>query len=151
MFDDVSISRFWSKVDKRGPDECWPWMGAKSRKGYGRYFHMYRDVIAHRLSFFIAHGKMPDGVTDHLCRNRLCVNPAHLEDVTNKENVLRGVGLTAINAKKTHCKNGHELSGENLLKSALNKGMRNCKICHATYMAEYKRKRRAVAQEAGDE
>jgi hypothetical protein len=98
--------RFWEKVDMTG--RCWEWTGVLHEKGYGIFYLEGRSRLAHRISFEFKSGKIEHGLTlDHLCRNRKCVNPDHLEPVTNKENVLRGEGRTAVNAKKAHCIKGH--------------------------------------------
>lgn len=123
----TALERFWSKVEKT--DTCWNWTGASIRGGYGMLLWRERRRLAHRISYEIAHGDpVPDGLTvDHLCRNPRCVNPDHLEVVTNRENVLRGAGPTAINARKTHCVNGHALEGDNLLQRS--DGGRRCREC----------------------
>lgn len=114
--------RFWSKVHKA--EGCWIFTGALS-KGYGVFRIGCKNVPAHRLSWELSLGLIPKGLQiDHLCRNPSCVNPAHLEPVTQKTNVLRGVGLTAQNARKTHCKMGHILEG-----APVRNGQRRCKIC----------------------
>jgi len=120
------MQRFWSKVNKT--DTCWLWTACIQTGGYGLSWYNGRNVLAHRLSYELLKGEIPKGLTiDHLCRVRHCVNPDHLEVVTNKENVLRGEGLSAINSRKTHCKRGHPLSGDNLYRHP--KGERHCRAC----------------------
>ena len=100
------IDRFWSKVSKS--DGCWTWLGGLDGKGYGYFRLGSRMVGSYRLAYELLIDPVPDGlVLDHLCRNRKCVNPWHLEPVTNRENVLRGSGITAMQARQTHCKRGH--------------------------------------------
>lgn len=121
---------FWKKVRKGTPVQCWEWQGLRSSKGYG---HVYAGAtylgVAHRCSYELVVGAIPEGATiDHLCRNRACVNPAHLEPVSQRENVLRGIGHSAQNARKTHCHDGHELAGDNLY---LRNGRRHCRACRS--------------------
>lgn len=83
----------WPKVDRRGDDECWPWLGGRNKRGgHGvAYIGNGRSIAAHRAVFVLLRGPIPDGlVTDHLCRNPSCVNPSHIEPVTQAENVRRG-------------------------------------------------------------
>jgi len=122
--------RFWPKVDKSSPDGCWEWQGYVAPTGYGEFsVNHITPILAHRFSFELLNGPIPPGMCiDHLCRNRKCVNPAHMEVVTTKENVLRGIGRSAENARKTHCLRGHPLFGENLL--ITNRGQRYCRICN---------------------
>lgn len=138
-----SEERFWSKVDKRGSAECWPWLGFRVR-GYGTYGFSERNrsklLRAHRVSYELLVGPIPDGLDlDHLCRNRACVNPAHLEPVTRRENVLRGIGLTAQNAKKTHCPQGHPYDETNTYWDS--KG-RRCRVCAKEHQKRFKEKRK---------
>jgi hypothetical protein len=120
--------RLFGKVDSSDPDACWIWTGRLDRYGYGKInMRLGTTSTAHRMAYFMVKGDIPDGLQlDHLCRNRACVNPDHLEPVTNRVNVLRGSGATAINAAKTHCKRGHVLSGENLY---VRRGGRECREC----------------------
>ena len=86
--------RFWSKVDHPDANDCWPWLGAKNPKGYGRIKADggRRTLQAHRVAYELLVGPIPDGHhLDHLCRNRGCVNPSHAEPVTPKENIGRGL------------------------------------------------------------
>lgn len=113
---------------------CWVWTrccssGRTSRTigGYGRLRKNRRDWLAHRVSYEVLRGPIPEGMTiDHLCRVRCCVNPDHLEIATVRDNVLRGDGWMAKNARKTHCLRGHELTPDNVYPCP--KG-RHCKAC----------------------
>lgn len=121
------VARFWGYVSKG--TGCWEWRGKIDKStGYGRFKMGGKSPTAHRLSYEWSVGPIPDGlVIDHLCRNRRCVNPAHLEPVTQQVNVLRGETIVAANAAKTECQNGHPLSGDNL---AINvRGARVCRTC----------------------
>lgn len=119
--------RFWAKVDKRGDDDCWWWQGA-TNEGYGRFFDGKGSKAAHRWAYENIVGPIPDGlVIDHLCRNRGCVNPAHMEPVTDRENILRGEGRGAKQARQTRCKRGHPLEGDNLYNRP--DGSRQCRAC----------------------
>ena len=112
--------------------KCIIWSGYITTKGYGLVYAKYskgktKYISAHRALYEGVFGRIHDDlVVDHLCRNRACINVNHLEAVTNRENILRGVGRTAVNARKTHCHNGHEFSKEN---TKIFKNTRNCKIC----------------------
>lgn len=128
-FGDVRLPpRFWSKVqvDASG---CWLWTAQRSRSGYAGFFLHGRGASrAHRVAFELLVQAIPQGLTlDHLCRVRHCVNPAHLEVVTQKENTLRGETGPAINARKTHCYRGHLFSAENTRFTT--KGHRSCRAC----------------------
>lgn len=103
--------RFWLKTDKT--DGCWVWK-ASLRDGYGVFAVDGQARPAHRVAYELLVGLVPEGlVLDHLCRNRACVNPAHLEPVTDKVNILRGESVSAKNRVKTHCLRGHEFTPEN--------------------------------------
>jgi len=120
-------ARFWARVDRGIDADCWEWTGTTRQNGYGCLTREGRNVRAHRVAYELERGPIPDGlVLDHLCRNRACCNPAHLEAVTQQVNILRGVGAGARNAQKTHCDRGHELSGDNLI---LSRSWRECRAC----------------------
>lgn len=110
---------------------CWLWQGAIS-DGYGLIGRgkSGKVISVHRLSYIYHNGEIPKGLQiDHLCRVRHCVNPKHLEAVTHRTNTLRGVGASAQNVKKTHCPQGHPLSGENLTEYGISQGKRLCRTC----------------------
>ena len=118
--------RFWSKVEK-GPS-CWEWT-ASMCNGYGYFRLDGRKERSHRVSWELKNGKIPEGlVIDHLCRNTSCVNPDHMEVVTQIENIKRGIGFSAINRRKTECIHGHEFTKENTyIRPPYN--WRSCKKC----------------------
>ena len=106
---------------------CWLWLGYLE-DGYARARHNGKKTLLHRVSYELVNGQIADNLeVDHLCRNRSCLNPDHLEAVTHKENVLRGVSFSAENSKKKFCVNGHPLSGNNLV--VYSDGARRCKTC----------------------
>jgi len=126
------IERFCAKVLKT--EDCWLWTGAKSG-GYGLIKKNGSTILAHRAAFGFRYGaNIPAGLTiDHLCRNRGCVNPAHLEVVTSRENILRGASIQAKNAAKTYCLRGHPFSKENTMFYRSHRGVaRICRECSRT-------------------
>lgn len=131
---------FWERVNKT--DTCWLWTGPQQGLGYGQASLNRKPTLVHRMSWKLINGPIPEGlVLDHLCRVRHCVNPEHMEPVTMRENILRGVGRGAINAKKTHCKRGHPLRGYNVVYTIIKKRRigRHCRECKRKYDREYKR------------
>jgi hypothetical protein len=143
------MARLLLRVRQEG--ECWTWTGSTNRDGGygviggGGYVpgsrSLSRVVYVHRVAYSILVGDIPDGQQiDHLCRNRLCIRPDHLEAVPQRLNLDRGFGPWAVNKRKTHCKRGHEFTAENT--SVSRKGERNCRTC--------KRLRRAGLLDATD-
>lgn len=106
-------ARFWSKVDRRGEGECWPWLGVITSNGYGQHSIRGKRTGAHRFAYEIAKGPIPEGLTiDHVrawgCTRTDCVNPNHLEAVTLAENLRRSDNAPAVNRRKSACPKGHE-------------------------------------------
>lgn len=121
--------RFFSKI-RIHENGCHLWVGVTDRAGYGQFKLNYRQEKAHRVAYFLHHGQIDKTLTiDHLCAYKSCVNPNHLRLVSIRENVLASNNAAAINAKKTHCKRGHEFTPENTGKS---KKGRYCIKCHNT-------------------
>lgn len=133
MIEPKTLERFWSKVERTGT--CWIWKGSITDDGYGRFEYNYKHIKAHRFAFEITKYEIPKGLDlDHLCRNRSCVNPEHLEPVTRKENLRRGIKRNQ-NSNKQTCNQGHALI-------KLNDKKRGCRICIRKYNTNYQRIRR---------
>jgi hypothetical protein len=122
----INMEDFESKILKT--DTCWIWQGSKYANGYGKIGKA--GYMVHRIAYENAKGQIPYGMKlDHLCKVRLCVNPDHLEVVTLIENVMRGSSFSANNARKTHCKHGHEFTVENTYIPPKRPNRRYCKAC----------------------
>lgn len=129
-----ALERFWDKV-KIVDSGCWEWQGYLTR-GYGYLKDGKKLVAAHRFAFRLLKGGIPEGMTlDHLCRNRCCVNPDHLEIVTMRTNTLRGNGISAKCARATHCPQGHPYDLFNTY--LYPNGNRRCRICRREQMRQY--------------
>lgn len=142
------IERFTTKYEFSPDTRCWVWVGKKTASGYGLFSVKGRWVRAHRWAYMTLVGPLVEGMQiDHLCRNRACVNPSHLEQVTQQENIRRGRSGEAArqrNLAKTHCPKGHEYSPENTFVSK--SGSRSCRTCNRARWKAHRRKKKEQAQ-----
>ncbi|MFC8463386.1 HNH endonuclease signature motif containing protein [Streptomyces sp. NPDC057250] len=136
------LAEFYGKIT-RTENGCWEWQGPQTQAGYGRLNITNRYWYTHRLSHELHTGAIPAGMhVDHLCRNRICCNPAHLEPVSAQENTLRSpVAIAALNAAKTHCQYGHPLTDGNLVSRPGSSG-RCCRTCHLWHIRVSRAKKR---------
>ena len=136
-FSEADRKRFWAKVKKGTPSECWEWLSCKNEKGYGRFCLSKINHRAHRLSYFLAFGSMPILCICHRCDNPSCVNPSHffLGTIADNNKDCRRKGRSA-NTKKTHCSNGHEFAQQNTRKTK--QGYRVCRECRRAIARSYK-------------
>ena len=150
--DDRLPPRFWAKVQlgpvpAHRPDlgPCWEWTASHNQRGYGQFASGSRKddtrqlVLAHRHAYLSLIGPIPEGLEpDHLCRNHACTNPLHVELISHRLNVLRGVSPSAQAAQKTHCPQGHPYSGANLCIRV--DGRRQCRSCRRERDRRYRSK-----------
>lgn len=134
-----AAARFYLNLEV-DDNECWIWQKQLSPEGYGRFRVEGEKVFAHIFSYNLFIGPVPDGLElDHTCRVRSCVNPDHLKSVTHRVNTLRGIGPTAVNARKTHCNNNHKFTPEN---TRIAQGKRHCRACARLRTAAYEERKR---------
>lgn len=135
--------RFMSKVDYQSG--CWIWTAATT-DGYGSFWLRGRQQAAHRVSYELFVGEIPKGLQlDHLCGNRACVNPEHLEPVTAQENIRRRalpMGTDTVNGSKTHCPKGHPYDEANTIRW---RNTRTCRACRRVYQNGLRRRRKEMA------
>jgi hypothetical protein len=129
------MERFWRKVEKT--ETCWNWLGALNDAGYGRIGYNAKVGYAHRFAYELLVGPIPEGLTiDHLCRNRRCVNPDHLEPVTQGDNVRR-------RPFKTECKHGHAYDEKNTY--VLTNGRPACRKCRVIQVRNWRQRQKVVS------
>jgi hypothetical protein len=134
-------SRFWPRVAKDGPDGCWEWQGCCVKTGYGQIRVGKKLAAVHRLAYEDAVGPIPEGLEiDHLCHNRRCVNPKHLEAVTHRVNIQRSRRNLDL---RTHCKHGHVLTPGNIVRHT--NGRRRCRTCFNAEIRASRARRKANA------
>jgi hypothetical protein len=135
---DDPIARFRSHVVDDPASGCHIWTASRTHDGYGR-FRDRRNYMAHRYAYEVIAGlPVPDGLTlDHLCRTPACVNVAHLEPTTIRENILRGTTVVVANAQKTHCYRGHIFDEANTYVSR--RGGRSCRQCQRDRLLRVRR------------
>lgn len=123
----TALARFEAQYHPEPNSGCWLWRGYL-RRGYATFWFQGKNVPAHRFAYEMYRGPIPEHLNlDHACNTESCVNPSHVRPMTQRENVLRGRGLSANNARKTHCPEGHALRGDNLVFTR--DGARHCRIC----------------------
>ena len=141
-----TAEKFWSFVSTG--DGCWEWTGTRGKAGYGVLYIDGRQFRAHRVSYFLAHGTIDNTlVIDHLCKNKRCVNPGHLELVTEAVNALRSDAPPAVNARKVACDNGHPLTDGNVYVWP-STGYKTCLTCRDVKYSAANRAKYAANKEA---
>lgn len=138
------LTRLWSRVDREGPGGCWLWTGYLQSNGYGQLKRNRKTIMAHRLSYELSFGCVPDGFDiHHRCNNRACVNPSHLQALSRREHLLIGNGFAARCARKTHCPHGHPYDSVNTMHRK--DGSRRCRICSRSSFVLWKARKHSTA------
>lgn len=146
----MQLSDVMARIEPVTESGCWLWTGHIGSKGYGMVWHNDKYIRAHRVVYLALKGPIPEGlILDHLCRVKCCVNPDHMEVVTNRMNVLRGVNPVAVNSRKTGCVNGHPYTAATLRIDR--DGSRRCMICRKAKDRIRRAKYKALSAEAGEE
>ena len=143
----MSVKDRFDKFVPQGPG-CLEWRGGLKTGGYGHMRVNGPRKQAHRLAYELYVGPIQQGFQiDHLCRNHVCVNVQHLEAVPQRINVLRGDGIAATNAVKTHCDNGHPFTAENTYIRPGSNDNRDCRQCTRDRGARYRQKKRTEQED----
>ena len=143
-----AIERFHEKIERIPFSTCWWWTGSADKRGYGHFFPMRGQCeMAHRVAFMLYKGPIGDGLqVHHVCENKSCVNPEHLEAVTPRVNLLASNTVNKRNAAKTQCPRGHPLSGENLVLEVRRSGLiRTCRECKRVQLRESRARRKGIS------
>lgn len=146
---ELTLSRITERAEIVPWSGCWIWTGDLNDRGYASAFLGGKRQNTHRWVYEQIHGPVPGLVVDHLCRVRCCINPAHLRAITNRENILAGIGFSAENAKRTHCIYGHPFNKLKKLKSG--KYERQCSVCVSRSNREYKQRRKEKRRQSNEQ
>ena len=133
---DALPPRIREKIRVNAETGCWEWVAYRHPDGYGQVRWAGHKQQSHRVVYQLLVGPILEETLDHLCRVRHCVNPAHLEQVSNRVNTLRGETIPALNAAKTHCPQGHQYNAENTYTDP--HGQRYCRTCQCEYQRAYR-------------
>jgi hypothetical protein len=126
---------------------CWLWTHSLTKDGYGRLNLGHKETVAHKGMYEIVKGPVPSGLElDHLCRTRACINPDHLEPVTEKENCRRSTSLASRRSRQTECLRGHPFDSANTYRTK--RGWRQCRACHVAKHIRLRAMKKANPHEA---
>ncbi len=135
--------RIWKFIKiPKDPNGCWIWIGCFHWNGYGQLTFDHEHYRSHRFVYEYLVDQIPKGIElHHVCENRRCVNPFHLQPLTPKEHMMKGMGIGRINIEKTHCNHGHKFTKENIINY---NGWRYCRKCKDRIDREYRNKKRQI-------